>query len=66
MLIYNKNLAVSPITTHIPIKYVTKFIKKKKIINNVIKINNFYKSKLKKNHDMQYLDLIHIVKLQIK
>ena len=47
MLIYNKNLAVSPLTTHIPIKNVSKFIKKKKIINNVIKINNFYKSKLK-------------------
>ena len=47
MLIYNKNLAVSPLTTHIPIKNVSKFIKKKKIINNVTKINNFYKSKLK-------------------
>ncbi len=47
MLIYNKDLAVSPLTTHIPIKNVSKFIKKKKIINNVIKINNFYKSKLK-------------------
>ena len=47
MLIYNKNLAVSPLTTHIPIKNVSKFIKKKKIINNVIKINNFYKSKFK-------------------
>ena len=47
MLIYNKNLAVSPLTTHIPIKNVSKFIKKKKIINSVIKINNFYKSKLK-------------------
>jgi len=47
MLIYNKNLAVSPLTTHIPIKDVSKFIKKKKIISNVTKINNFYKSKLK-------------------
>ena len=47
MLIYNKKLAVSPLTTHIPIKNVSKFIKKKKIINSVIKINNFYKSKLK-------------------
>ena len=47
MLIYNKNLAVSPLTTHIPIKNVSKFIKKKKIINNITKINDFYKSKLK-------------------
>ncbi len=57
MLIYNKNLAVSPITTHIPIKYVTKFIKKKKIINNVIKINDFYKSKLKKKPRFAVLGL---------
>ena len=28
MLIYNKNLSVSPITTHLPIKYVSKNIKK--------------------------------------
>ena len=30
MLIYNKNLSVSPLTTHIPIKNVAKHIKKKK------------------------------------
>ncbi len=32
MLIYNKNLAVSPLTTHIPIRDVSKFIKKKKLL----------------------------------
>ena len=48
MLIYNKKLAVSPLTTHIPIKNVAKYIKKKKIINAVIKINHFYKSKIGK------------------
>ena len=47
MLIYNKKISVSPLTTHIPIKKVSKFIKKNKIINNIIKINDFYKSKLK-------------------
>ena len=31
MLIYNKDLAVNPLTTHIPIKNVSKFIKKKKL-----------------------------------
>ena len=31
MLIYNKNLAVTPLTTHIPIKNVTQNIKKKKL-----------------------------------
>ena len=45
MLIYNKNLSVSPITTHLPIKLVTKHIKKKTIIEKVSLINNFYKKK---------------------
>ena len=47
MLIYNKQLAVTPLTTHIPIKYVAKNIKKNKIISTASKINEFYKSKLK-------------------
>mgnify|MGYP001360572874 CR=1 FL=1 len=45
MLIYNKNLSVSPITTHLPIKLVVKHIKKKTIIDKVSLINNFYKKK---------------------
>ena len=48
MLIYNDNLSVVPLTTHIPLKNVTKFIKKRKIIDNIIKVDLFYKSKLKK------------------
>ena len=43
MLIFNKKLSVSPITTHIPLKNVTKEINKQKIINNILKINNFIK-----------------------
>ena len=43
MLIFNKELSVSPITTHLPINLVTKKIKKKDIINKVLKINYFYK-----------------------
>ena len=57
MLIFNKNLSVSPLTTHIPIKNVSKFIKKKKIINNIIKISDFYKSKLKINPNIAVLGL---------
>ncbi len=57
MLIYNKNLSVSPITTHIPIKHVAKFIKKEIIINNVIKINDFYRLKLKKRPRIAILGL---------
>ena len=47
MLIFNKKLAVCPITTHVPIKFVTKQITKKLIINKIKLINNFYKKNLK-------------------
>ena len=47
MLIYNKKLSVSPITTHLPIGHVAKNINKKKIIFNIRSINNFYKKYLK-------------------
>ncbi|WP_440914102.1 4-hydroxythreonine-4-phosphate dehydrogenase PdxA [Candidatus Pelagibacter sp.] len=43
MLIYNKDLSVCPLTTHLPIKLVPKFINKKNIKNKVILINKFYK-----------------------
>ena len=49
MLIYNNKLSVSPLTTHIPIKYVTKKISKLKLINNILSINKFYNSVLKKS-----------------
>ena len=42
MLIYNDRLSVSPVTTHLPLKYIPKNITKKKIINNVKQIKNFY------------------------
>ena len=48
MLIYNKNLSVSPITTHLPLKDVSKNISKTKIINHVKSISNFYKKFKKK------------------
>jgi len=47
MLIFNKKLSVSPITTHIPLKNVHKDISKNKIINHVKLINTFYKKNLK-------------------
>ena len=43
MLIYNKNLAVSPITTHLPLKNIFRKITKKKIIKQAITISKFYK-----------------------
>ena len=46
MLIFNKELSVSPITTHVPISKVTQKIKKKIIIDKVKSINEFYKKLL--------------------
>tara|TARA_B100000575_G_scaffold291659_1_gene298117 strand:+ start:6274 stop:7224 length:951 start_codon:yes stop_codon:yes gene_type:complete len=46
MLIYNKKISVSPITTHLPLKHVAKNINKSVILNNIISINNFFKDKL--------------------
>ncbi len=57
MLIYNEELSVSPITTHIPIKYVSKKIKKEKIISNVRKLDSFYKNVLKKKAKFAILGL---------
>ena len=54
MLIYNKKISVSPITTHLPIKYVSKHINKFKIIKNIRSINNFYKKFLNLNLELQF------------
>jgi 4-hydroxythreonine-4-phosphate dehydrogenase len=48
MLIFNKHLSVSPLTTHIALKNVHKTISKKKIYTHVKLINNFYKKKFNK------------------
>ena len=48
MIIYNKKLAVCPLTTHLPIKYVNKKINKLEIINKVKLIDNFWKKKFDK------------------
>ena len=42
MLIYNKKLSVCPLTTHVPIKKVSKYITKKNLSEKVKLINNFY------------------------
>ena len=48
MLIYNKNLSVAPLTTHLPLKKVSQKINKKKIIESVILIENFFKENFKR------------------
>ena len=45
MLIYNETLSVCPITTHLPLKLVSKRINKKIILKNVSLVNNFYEKK---------------------
>ncbi|MDA9631182.1 4-hydroxythreonine-4-phosphate dehydrogenase PdxA [Candidatus Pelagibacter sp.] len=46
MLIYNKRLSVCPVTTHLPIKLISKKITKKLIMEKIVLINNFYKKNI--------------------
>jgi 4-hydroxythreonine-4-phosphate dehydrogenase len=48
MLIFNENLSVSPLTTHLALKNVHKKITKRKIYTQVELINTFYKKKFNK------------------
>lgn len=43
MLIYNKNLSVSPVTTHLPVKLIAKKISKELVYKKLVLINNFFK-----------------------
>ena len=43
MLIYNKQLSVCPVTTHLPIKQVTNKINRDIIVQKITLINDFYK-----------------------
>ncbi len=49
MVIYNKNLSVCPVTTHLPLKYVSRKINKIDIINKVKLINIFWNNIFNKN-----------------
>ncbi len=57
MLIYNKDLSVCPVTTHLPLKFVAKKINKKIISEKVKLINNFYKIRLNKKPKIAILGL---------
>ena len=48
MLIYNEKLSVCPLTTHLPLKNVSKKINRKLIIEKVKLIDDFYKKYFKK------------------
>tara|TARA_B100000029_G_scaffold198295_1_gene196319 strand:+ start:854 stop:1825 length:972 start_codon:yes stop_codon:yes gene_type:complete len=57
MLIFNKNLAVSPVTTHISLDQVTKKLDQNKIVKQVKIINNFYKNIFNKKPNFAILGL---------
>jgi len=57
MLIYNKSLSVCPLTTHVPIKSVTKIITKKIIYGKANLIDQFYKKYLGKKAKIAILGL---------
>ena len=57
MLIFNKNLSVCPLTTHLPLSLVSKKINKRKLKDKIILIQNFYKKFLNKNPRIGVLGL---------
>ena len=57
MLIYNKELSVCPVTTHIPLSQVNKNISQYKIVKKVKIINDFYKKIFSKKPNFAILGL---------
>tara|TARA_B100001093_G_scaffold508205_1_gene569969 strand:- start:52 stop:1014 length:963 start_codon:yes stop_codon:yes gene_type:complete len=57
MMLYNKNLAVVPLTTHVPVRKVSSNINKDIIINKVITLNKNYKKLFKKKPNIGILGL---------
>ena len=57
MLIYNKKFSVSPLTTHLDIKEISKKITPALIINKIKTLNQWYKKKLNKKPKIAVLGL---------
>ena len=57
MVIYNKNLSVAPLTTHIRVKEVSKFVKKNFLSKKLITLNKFYIKYFKKTPKIAVLGL---------
>ena len=57
MLIYNRELSVCPMTTHIPLSQVSKKINKSQIIKKIKIIDQFYKRNLKKTPKIAILGI---------
>ena len=58
MLIYNKQLSVCPVTTHLPLKIMSKNINKNIIKEKIVLISKFYKENLDLNQKLPSQDLI--------
>ena len=57
MLLFNKNLSVSPLTTHLPINKISKRLKKINILQKTQIINMFFKKIFKKKPNIIILGL---------
>ena len=57
MLIYNKELSVSPLTTHLPVNLISRKINKSLIVKKILLLNNFYKKQFKKTPRIAILGL---------
>ena len=57
MLIYNKKLSVSPLTTHIPLSQVSSKLSKIGILKKIKTIADFYKKYFKKNPNIAILGI---------
>ena len=57
MVIYNKNLSVAPLTTHIKVKDISKFIKKDFLSKKLVTLNKYYIKYFKKTPRIAVLGL---------
>lgn len=57
MVIKNKDLAISPLTTHLDLKYVSKKINKKLIVKKLMILNNWFIKSYKKKPNIALLGL---------
>ena len=57
MLITNKKFSVSPVTTHLDVKQISRNIKKKSIVKTIKSFNNWYKKNHKKKPKIGILGL---------
>ena len=59
MLLFNKKLSISPITTHVDIKDISKKINSKNIIGKIFNIHKWFKKYQNIFLKLQYSDSIH-------